>query len=152
MDKIIKKDYEWGKAALNQNLVLGTISSILALGILGVFLMTGEITAGSAIMFILFLGGSFLGIVSYISMTKNRIFIQTTDDGINISPILMDFIFSRQVIKWEDISKIETKKFGKSQKIVLSLLTGKNIKIKLGYLNKNDRENLAESIFKKEGH
>jgi len=152
MDKIIKREYEWGKAARNQNLILGIITGLIALWILGVFLVTGnKMTAGSAIIFIFFLGGSILGIVSYISQTKNRFFIKTTDDGINISPIVVDLIFSGRVIKWEDISKIEIKKFGKAQKIVLSLLTGKNINIKLGYLNKDDRESLKQSLLKDQG-
>ena len=146
MDKIIKKEYEWGKAVRNQHLAQGIIFGLLALGILGASLTAGEISPGSVFMFILFFGASIFGIVPYSYMTKNRIFIQTTDDGINISPILLDFIFSPQVIKWEDISEIETKPFGKPRKIVLSLLTGKNIKIKLGFLNKDDQESLVQSI------
>ena len=153
MDKIIKTEYEWGKAARNTNLVLGIIPGLIALWILGAFLVTGtKMPATNFVVFIFFAGGSIIGIASFVSQIKNRIFIKTTNEGINISPIVVDFIFSRQVIKWEDISKIEIKKFGKSEKIVLSLLTGKNINIKLGYLNKDDRESLKQSLLKDQGH
>ena len=153
MDKIIKTEYEWGKAARNTNLVLGIIPGLIALWILGAFLLTGtKMPAANFAVFIFFAGGSIIGIASYVSQTKNRIIIKTTDDEINISPIVVDFIFSRQVFKWEDILKTEIKKFGKSQKIVLSLLTGKNINIKSGYLNKDDWESFKQSLLKDQGN
>jgi len=153
MDKIIKGEYKWGKAARTQNLVLGIIPGLIALWVLGSFLVTGnKMTTASFVVFILSAGFSIIGIASYVSQTKNRIFIKTTDDEINISPIVVDFIFSRQVFKWEDILKTEIKKFGKSQKIVLSLLTGKNINIKSGYLNKDDWESFKQSLLKDQGN
>jgi len=140
------KEYEWGKAAYNQNLIGGIIFGTLALGSFGMFLLTGDPKAIVNIMFPIFVVVAIGGLVSYANMKKNRIFILVTDDGINIAPVYMDFVFSPRVLKWEDISKFEIKTFGKTQKIILNQLSDKRINIKLGLLNKDDRDSLIQII------
>jgi hypothetical protein len=142
----IKKEFEWGRAARNQNIIAGIIFSILAIGAAGMYLTAGEINAIGAVMLVFFLSFGVLGLVQYSFMQKNRIFIQVTDDGIYISPIYMDFIFSPRFVRWEDLSGIKVKTFGRSRKVILSPKTEKDIVIKLGYLDKDDRESLLQSF------
>jgi hypothetical protein len=75
-------------------------------------------------------------------MLKNKIFIQVANDEIKISPIFGNFEFSSKVVEWKDISEI---KKNRSQ-ITLIRRKGGDIKIKLVFLNKDDRDNLAQII------
>jgi hypothetical protein len=146
MVNITKKEYEWGRTALNQNLISGIIFSILAIGAMGMYLTAGEINAVGAFMLAFFLLFAVLGLGQYSIIKKNRIFIKISDDGIHLAPIYMDFVFSSRFVRWEDISKTQIKTFGRARKVVLSPKADKDITIKLGYLNKDDQESLLQSL------
>jgi uncharacterized membrane protein len=75
-------------------------------------------------------------------MLKNKIFIQVANDGIKISPNIEDFVFSSKVVEWKDISRIKKN----PSQITIILIKGGDIKIQLGFLNKDDRDNLAQII------
>jgi hypothetical protein len=80
--------------------------------------------------------------VQYFYMLKNKIFIQVANDEIKISPIIGNLEFSPKVVEWKDISRIKKK----SSQITLILRNESNIKIRLVFLNKDDRDNLAQII------
>ena len=137
MDKIIKKEYEWGKTYRNSEFFVAIVFALVALG---------DIMLGASSYLVLWIVISVFGFLHYSYLTKNRIYIQITNDGIKISS---PYFKSRvKVIKWEQISNIKIKGFGMSRKIVLSLFTGKNIKIRLGPLSNFDRGSLIVSIKK----
>jgi uncharacterized membrane protein len=75
-------------------------------------------------------------------MLKNKIFIQVANYEIKISPIFGNFEFSPKVVEWKDISAI------KKNRSQITLIRGRedNIKIRLVFLNKDDRDNLVQII------
>jgi hypothetical protein len=80
--------------------------------------------------------------VDYFHMIIKRIYIQITNDEIKISPMFSHLDFSSEVIKWEDISRIEQNPL----QITLILRTGEDDIIRLNYLNKGGRDNLIQII------
>lgn len=135
MDKIIK-EYVWGKFTRIRYLV----SSVFFLA-LAIFFITNEkiLVKICALVIALIV---IIMLVQYFYMLKNKIFIQVANDGLKISPNIVDFVFSSKVIEWKVISRF-TKN---SSQITLILVKGGDIKIQLAFLNKDDRDNLAQII------
>jgi uncharacterized membrane protein len=137
MDKIILKEYEWGKFTRIRMLVTGVICLVVSI----LFLITKH-TAFVKICAILIALAAIIAFVQYFYMLKNKIFIQVANEGLKISPNIEDFIFSSKVVEWKDISRIKKN----LSQITLILIKGGDIKIQLGFLNKDDRDNLAQII------
>jgi uncharacterized membrane protein len=136
MDKIIIKEYEWGKFTRIRYLVSSLIFLVPA-----IFFITNEKTFVKICALVIALA-IIIMIVQYFYMLKNKIFIQVTNDGLKISPNIVDFVFSSKNVEWKDISTIKKN----SSQITLILFKGSNIKIQLAFLNKVDRDNLAYII------
>ncbi|MGD0340958.1 MAG: hypothetical protein ABSA76_04525 [Bacteroidales bacterium] len=137
MDKIIIKEYEWGKITRIRILVGSAILLVLAI----VFLITKHSTFVK-ICAIMVAVGVIIMFVQYLYMLRNKIFIQVANDEIKISPIIGNLEFSPKVVEWKDISEIKKN----PSQITLILIKGGNIKISLVFLNKDDRNNLAQII------
>ncbi len=137
MDKIIIKEYEWGKFTRVRMLVSGVICLVFSI----LFIITKHKTF-ITICALLIAVCAIIIFVQYFYMLKNKIFIQVANDGIKISPNIEDFVFSSKVVEWKDISRI---KKNQSQ-ITLFLIKGGDIKIQLGFMNKDNRDNLAQII------
>jgi uncharacterized membrane protein len=137
MDKIIIKEYEWGKFTRIRMLVSGVIYLVFSI----LFIITKHTTFVKICAFLIVVA-AIIVFVQYFYMLKNKIFIQVANDGIKISPNIEDFVFSSKVVEWKDISRIKKK----SSQITLILIKGGDIKIQLGFLNKDDRDNLAQII------
>lgn len=136
MDKIIIKEYEWGKFTRIRYLVSSLIFLVPA-----IFFITNEKTFVKICALVIALA-IIIMIVQYFYMLKNKIFIQVTNDGLKISPNIVDFVFSSKNVEWKDISTIKKN----SSQITLILFKGSDIKIQLAFLNKVDRDNLAYII------
>ena len=99
------------------------------------------------IVFSLISVGAFIDFFWMRKLMRKTSYIQITNDGIHVSPT--SFILRAKDIKWKNISKIE--KIIKNKRSVpymmtLSLLTAKNIKIGLNFLNLDDRNSLIQII------
>jgi uncharacterized membrane protein len=137
MDKIIIKEYEWGKFTRIRMLIYGVICVVVSI----LFIITKHTTFVQICAFLIAVAAIII-FLQYFYMLKNKIFIQVTSDGIKISPNIEDFVFSSKVVEWKDISRIK-----KTQsQITLILIKGGDIKIQLVFLNKDDRDNLAQII------
>jgi uncharacterized membrane protein len=137
MDKIIIKEYEWGKITRIRILVGSVICLIIA-----IYLITTEEKTFVKICYLIMAVAVIIILVQYFYMLRNKIFIQVANDEIKISPIIGNLEFSPKVVEWKDISEI---KKNRSQITLISRGEG-NIKIKLVFLNKDDRDNLAQII------
>ncbi|MGA1978667.1 MAG: hypothetical protein ABSG89_12555 [Bacteroidales bacterium] len=137
MDKTIIKEYEWGKNARIRILVTGIICSALAI----LFFITKHTILVRICVLILAIAAIIL-FVQYFIILKNKIYIQVANDGIKISPNIQDFVFSAKVVEWNEISGIKKD----SSQITLILTKGGDIKISLAFLNKDDRDNLAQIL------
>ena len=137
MDKIIIKEYEWGKFTRIRMLVSGIICLVISI----LFIITKHTTFIKIFAFLIAIAAIII-FVQYFNMLKNKIFIQVANDGIKISPNIEDFVFSSKFVEWKDISRI---KKNQSQ-ITLILIKGGDIKIQLVFLNKDDRDSLAQII------
>jgi hypothetical protein len=136
MDKFIIKEYEWGKITRIRMLVGGLLFLVIP-----ILYITNDKTFVKICALLTAVGAIFT-FVQYFYMLKNKIFIQVANDEIKISPIFGNFEFSSKVVEWKDISEI---KKNRSQ-ITLIRRKGGDIKIKLVFLNKDDRDNLAQII------
>jgi uncharacterized membrane protein len=139
MDKIIIKEYEWGKFTRIRMLVSGVICLVVSV----LFIITKH-TTFVKIFASLIAVAAIIFFVQCFYMLKNKIYIQVTNDGIKISPNIEDFVFSSKFVEWKDISRI---KKNQSQ-ITLILIKRGDIIIQLVFLNKDDRDNLAQIIQK----
>jgi uncharacterized membrane protein len=137
MDKIIVKEYEWGKITRIRMLVTGVICLVFSI----LFIITKH-TAFVKICAFLIAIAAIIKFVQYFYMLKNKIFIQVANDGLKISPNIEDFVFSSKAVEWKDISRIKKN----LSQITLILIKGGDIKIQLSFLNKDDRDNLAQII------
>ncbi|MGD0756464.1 MAG: hypothetical protein ABR927_15540 [Bacteroidales bacterium] len=137
MDKIIIKEYEWGKITRIRILVGSVICLIIA-----IYLITTEEKTFVKICYLIMAVAVIIILVQYFYMLRNKIFIQVANDEIKISPIIGNLEFSPKVVEWKDISEI---KKNRSQITLIRRGEG-NIKIKLVFLNKDDRDNLAQII------
>jgi uncharacterized membrane protein len=137
MDKIIIKEYEWGKFTRIRMLVSGVICLVVSI----LFIITKHTTFVQICAFLIAVAAIII-FMQYFHMLKNKIFIQVTNDGIKISPNIEDFVFSSKVVEWKDISRIKKN----PSQITIILIKGGDIKIQLGFLNKDDRDNLAQII------
>ncbi|MBN1159458.1 MAG: hypothetical protein JXA61_08760 [Bacteroidales bacterium] len=74
-------------------------------------------------------------------MKQNKIYVKISDDEISVSPQF--YTGSAKILKWQDISAIDT-----TQKnlVILRGQQGNDIKVKLPYLSKNDREHLMQVV------
>ena len=137
MDKIIMKEYEWGKIARIRILVSSVIYILFDIYLIitteKTFVKICALIIAVAVIIIL---------VQYFYMLKNKVFIQVANDKIKIAPIIGNLEFSPKVVEWKDISGI---KKNRSQITLIRREEG-NIKIKLVFLNKDDRDNLAQII------
>ncbi|MGD0756460.1 MAG: hypothetical protein ABR927_15520 [Bacteroidales bacterium] len=137
MDKIIIKEYEWGKFTRIRMLVISVICLVVSI----LFIITKH-TTFVKICAILIAVAALISFVQYFYMLKNKIFIQVANDGLKISPNIEDFVFSSKVVEWKNISRIKKD----SSQITLILIKGHDIIIHLIFLNKDDRDNLAQII------
>jgi uncharacterized membrane protein len=137
MDKIIVKEYEWGKFTRIRILVTGVICLVFSI----LFIITKHKTFITICAFLITVAAIII-FVQYFYMLKNKIFIQVANDRIKISPNIEDFVFSSKIVEWKDISRIKKD----PSQISLFLIKGGDIKIQLAFLNKDDRDNLAQII------
>jgi|PlaIllAssembly_1097288.scaffolds.fasta_scaffold685798_1 energy-coupling factor transporter transmembrane protein EcfT len=140
MDKIIEKEYRWGKVAMIR-ISVGCFV-LLILGILLVTVDVSETPWYELIAGALFILVSIIGLIQYFYMIKTKTFIKVTKDEIVILPRFGDFVFSSDVIEWKDVSGVENE----PTRIILILKREDDIKIRKVYLNKNDRDDLLQII------
>lgn len=137
MATIKLKEYGWGKYWINQNLAAGIIGILLALAA-WIQYSSGN---GYLLIFVFFLAISVFGFLQYFFMKKNKICIKISDDEITIFPQF--YTGSTKILKWEDITAIDT---SKKNIVTFRGLKGNDTKVKLLALNKNDRENFIQVV------
>jgi len=148
MSTINKKEFGWKKAPIDGNLAAGIFCGFFVLVPLAVSLIYNEnISYTGPFIMLLISVFAFIDFFWMRKLKRKTSYIQITNDGIHVSPT--SFILRAKDIKWKNISKIEKiirNKRSVPYEVTLSLLTAKNIKIKLGILNIDDRNSLIQII------
>lgn len=137
MIEIKEKDWEWGSVYRNGELAAGILGALLAY-----VASLGDFEGPRIAVFVIFLLISVVSFVHYVYLTKNRVYIMITSDGIHVAS---RYIKSKSsYIKWKNISKVV--KDDRKRLLTLSLTDGNVCKIYLGSLNKDDRDGLVKII------
>jgi hypothetical protein len=145
MKNIEKKEFEWGKV-----IRFRVIASIFVCILLCILIMTGEsylfgsgeATIWDKVLGVLFGVMAIWAFVQYLYMRKNNFYVLTTDEEIEKSSLSVDLDFSSGTTKWKDISRFENNPGG----ITLIVKNDDDVKIKLNYLNKDDREKFIQIV------
>jgi len=135
MIAIDQKNYNWKKFHLYGELVAGIVFVLLS------FFSSLKGDSIGAILFFFFLICAIYSLWHFYYFMSNKAYIQVSQKGMSITPI--HFKGRIKFIEWENITKV---KIGRKMMMTLSLLSGKNVKISLGMVSKDDRISLEKLI------
>lgn len=137
MKKIEEKSFEWGSFYRNSELAGGILGVLIAL--VG---FRGDFTIAKLLAFIFFLVIGVFALIHYFYLTKNKTYVSVNSDGINVASRYSKS--KSRFVKWTDISKVE--KDDRKKLLTMSLSAQDDVKIYLGSLNKEDRDEITKKI------
>jgi len=132
-----EKIFEWGTFYRNGELVACILGILIAL--VG---FRGELEATKLIVVIIFLLIGVLAMIHFIYLTTNKTYVSVNGEGINVASRYSKS--GGRYANWTDVSKVE--KDDRKKLLTLSVTKQDDIKIFMGSLNKEDREDLAKII------
>ena len=132
-----EKNFEWGKVYRNGELAAGIVGALFAF-----VASLGDPEGSRIVVFLIFLLISVGSFIHYFYLTRNKTYVSIKSDGINVASRYLKSHGS--FVTWTNISVVE--KDDRKRLLTLSLKDGEKVKIYLGSLNKDDRDDLFKIV------